>query len=149
MQMRLGFVRLEAGECAGATRHFKAAIAARVPSADPHLGLAECLSAEGRTDAAARALAAADRLEPGNPVVLANLGMLALDGGRDAEAIARLRAALASDPDLHQARFALARAYGRTGNRDEAAREARTLLERLPAQAPQRAEVERLLRAVQ
>ena len=128
--------------------HFDAAIAAAVPSAEPHLGRAECLAAAGQRDAAARALAAADRLEPGNPVVLANLGMMALDAGRDAEAITRLREALARAPDLHQARFALARAYGRTGQRADAAREARTLLERLPPEAPQRVEVQRLLAAV-
>jgi choline-sulfatase len=149
MQMRLGFVLMEAGDCAAALPHFDAAIAAAVPSAEPHLGRAECLAAAGQRDAAARALAAADRLEPGNPVVLANLGMMALDAGRDAEAITRLREALARAPDLHQARFALARAYGRTGQRADAAREARTLLERLPLEAPQRVEVQRLLAAVQ
>jgi arylsulfatase A-like enzyme/cytochrome c-type biogenesis protein CcmH/NrfG len=149
MRMRLGYARLERGGCAAAVPHFQAAIAAGVPSAEPHLGLAECLAAAGQHDAAARALAAADRLEPGNPVVLANLGLMALDAGRTADAISRLRAALDVDPSLDQARFALARAYGRNGQRDEAAREARTLLDRLPPQAPQRGEVERLLRALQ
>jgi choline-sulfatase len=149
MQMRLGFVLIEAGECARALPHFDAAIAASVPSAEPHLGRAECLAAAGQRDASARALAAADRVEPGNPVVLANLGVLALDEGRDADAIARLRDALTRAPDLHQARFALARAYGRTGQRADAVREARTLLDRLPPDAPQRIEVERLLKAVQ
>ena len=149
MQMRLGFVLLAARDCAAASRHFQAAIAARVPSAEPHLGLAECLSLTGNAAGAERALAAADRIEPGNPVVLANLGLLALESGRDADAITRLRAALDRDPALDQARFALARAYGRTGQRADAAREAQTLLDRLPSSAPQRAEVERLMRALQ
>jgi len=149
MQMRLGFVLLDANECGAAVPHFEAAVAAGVPSADPNLGLAECLSATGRPDAARRALAAADRLEPGNPIVSANLGMMALEAGQTAEAIERLRAALSRAPDLHQARFALARAYGRTGQRADAAREARELLARLPPDAPQRAEVQRLLAAVQ
>jgi choline-sulfatase len=149
MQMRLGFVLIEANECRAAVPHFEAAIAAAVPSADPHLGLAECLTAAGQGDAARRTLLAAERVEPGNPVVAANLGMLALDAGNLPDAITRLRAALATAPDLHIARFALARAYGRAGQRTDAAREARELLARLPADAPQRPEVERLLAAVQ
>jgi arylsulfatase A-like enzyme/cytochrome c-type biogenesis protein CcmH/NrfG len=149
MQMRLGFVMQEAGDCRGAVPHFEAAIAADVPSAEPRLGLAECLAAEDRRDAARRVLQAADRIEPGNPLVAANLGMLALDEGRTSEAIDRLRAALSLAPDLHQARFALARAYGRAGQRADAAREARQLLARLPPDAPQRPEVERLIAALQ
>jgi predicted Zn-dependent protease len=73
---------------------------------------------------------------------------MALDAGRVPEAIDRLKAALSRVPDLHEARFALARAYARDGNRDAAAREAQELLTRMPADAPQRAEVERLLAVV-
>jgi choline-sulfatase len=149
MRMRLGFVLQESGDCRGATPHFEAAIAADVPSAEPRLGLAECLAAIGHADAARRVLLAAERLEPGNPVVLANLGMLALSGGQTREAISRLRSALSQAPELHQARFALARAYGRSGQRADAAREARELLARLPPAAPQRSEVERLIAALQ
>jgi cytochrome c-type biogenesis protein CcmH/NrfG len=145
MRMRLAFTLQESGNCAAAVPHFEAAIAAAVPSADPHLGLAECLAATGRGDAARRALIAADRIEPGNPIVSANLGLMALDAGRVPEAIDRLKAALARVPDLHEARFALVRAYARDGNRDAAVREAEELLKRMPADAPQRAEVERLL----
>ena len=149
MRMRLAFVLLESGGCAAAVPHFEAAIAAAVPSADPHLGLAECLAATGRADAARRALTAADRIEPGNPVVSANLGLMALDAGQVPEAIDRLKTALTRAPDLHQARFALARAYARAGQRADATREAQELLTRLPADAPQRAEVQRLMAALQ
>jgi choline-sulfatase len=149
MQMRLGFVLQEAGDCRAAMPHFEAAIKAAVPSADPQLGLAECLIAAGQHAAARRALDAADKIEPGNPIVNANLGMLALEAGNVPDAIDRLRNALERAPDLHQARFALARAYGRAGRRADAAREARELLQRLPPDAPQRSEVQRLLAAVQ
>jgi arylsulfatase A-like enzyme/Flp pilus assembly protein TadD len=149
MQMRLGFVLLDAGDCGAAVPHFDAAIAAAVPSADPYLGLAECLRAAGRRQDARRTLVDAARIEPGNPVVAANLGMLALEDGRNDEAIDRLSSALRDAPDLHQARFALARAYGRAGRRAEGAQEARELLARLPADAPQRAETLRLLSAFQ
>lgn len=124
-------------------------MAASVPSADPALGLAECLGVMGQRAAARRALVAGGRVEPGNPIVSANLGMMDLEDGQVASAIERLRTALTASPDLHQARFALARAYGRAGQRADAAREARELLARLPPDAPQRSEVERLLAALQ
>jgi predicted Zn-dependent protease len=87
-------------------------------------------------------------VEPGNPVVLANAGILELARNEPARAITRLDAALAIAPDLHVARFTLARAHGRLGHRADAAREATELLRRLPRDAPQRAEVQRLLDAV-
>jgi choline-sulfatase len=149
MRMRFAFVLQESGACAAAIPHFEAAIAAAVPSADPHLGLAECLAATGRADGARRALIAADRIEPGNPVVSANLGLMALESGDATEAIDRLKTALTRAPDLHQVRFALARAYARSGDRAAATREAQELLTRLPPDAPQRAEVQRLLTALQ
>jgi cytochrome c-type biogenesis protein CcmH/NrfG len=80
--------------------------------------------------------------------VLANQGLLRSDGGTPAAAVPFFERALALDPDLHQARFGLAIAFARTGDRVSAAREATTLLSRLPAGAPQRPEVERLLGAL-
>jgi cytochrome c-type biogenesis protein CcmH/NrfG len=74
--------------------------------------------------------------------------MVLSDSRRPAEALAYFERALTLDPDLHQARFALAVAYARLGRRGDAAREASELLRRLPPSAPQRPEVERLLAAV-
>jgi choline-sulfatase len=146
--MRLGFVLSESGRCAEAMQHFKTAIANGIPGADPHLGIARCHALVRRFDAAAVELRAADRAEPDNPVVLANLGIVLSDGGKPSDGIAPLTRALAIDPDFHEARFNLAIAYARTSNRVEAAREAEELLRRLPADAPQRAEVQRLLAAM-
>ena len=70
------------------------------------------------------------------------------DGGRPAEAVPSLERALSLDPDFHEARFNLAVPYARAGRRADAAREAAELLRRLPADAPQRPEVKRLLDAV-
>ena len=70
------------------------------------------------------------------------------DSGDPAAAIDPLQRALTTDPDLHQARFGLALAFARAGRREDAATQAQELLRRLPANAPQRAEVERLLAAV-
>lgn len=146
--LRLGYVLSERGDCAAALPHFKAAVVARMPTADPHLGLAACLVQRRDLPAAEQALDEGARVEPGNPVVLANQGIVRSDGGRPAQAISPLQQALQVDPDFHQARFALAIAYARTGDRAAADREALELLKRMPADAPQRPEVERLRSAL-
>jgi tetratricopeptide (TPR) repeat protein len=147
--MRLGFVLVEAGKCQEAEPHFRRAIALRLPSADPYLGLAGCRTARGDRKGAIDTLEASRGVETDNPVVFANIGTLRSELGDHAEAIAALSKSVSLDPEFHQARFYLALAYARAGQREHAAREARRLLERLPPDAPQRAEVDRLLRAVQ
>ncbi|MCU0252604.1 MAG: sulfatase-like hydrolase/transferase [Vicinamibacterales bacterium] len=147
-QMRLGYALLDNGDLRRAEQHFRAALAVSMRTADVHLGLAMCFVSAGRPGEAASALMEARRIEPGNPVVEANLGSLALDAGDMAKAVELLGAALLIDPDLHQARFNLARALARQGRRGEALKEAETLLQRLPSQAPQRAEVQRLVDAL-
>jgi choline-sulfatase len=147
--VRLGYMLVADGKCPDAITHFRAAIAEHLPSVDAHLGLAGCAIAGGRREVAERTLRLAEKIEPDNPVVLANLGIVISDGGRPADGLSLLQRALSLDPDLHQARFSLAVAYGRLGRRDDATREASELLRRLPKSAPQRPEVERLLAAVQ
>ena len=147
--LRLGYVLMNSGRCGEAMTRFTMAIEARLPSADAHLGRAGCEVAQKQSAAARQTLAAAQAIEPDNPVVSANLGLLLSDTGDPAAGIPHLQRALSLDPDLHQARFALALAYARTNRRPEAATEAQELLRRLPAGAPQRPEIERLLAAVQ
>ena len=77
--LRLGFAELERNRCDQARPHLQAALDAGVPSADAGLGLAECLGRAGDLDGARRALTDALTIEPGNPVALANLGILALE----------------------------------------------------------------------
>jgi arylsulfatase A-like enzyme/thioredoxin-like negative regulator of GroEL len=146
--VRLGFLMADNRRCEDAERHFAAAIAGGLPSADAHLGLAGCQAARGAASAALATFRDARRVEPGNPVVEANIGLLELEAGRPEPAIHALRQALQADPNLHQARFALARALARTGQRAPALSEATDLLRRLPAGAPQRPEVERLIAAL-
>jgi cytochrome c-type biogenesis protein CcmH/NrfG len=148
-QLRLAYARLQGGDCAKAEPAFHAAAAAGLPSADVYTGLATCLGRRRDLAGAERALNEARRLEPDNPTVTANLGLLHAEKGDLPAAIQALNAALAIDPNLHEARFNLAIAYAKAGRRREAATSARELLARLPPNAPQRAEVERLLRAVQ
>jgi len=146
--LRLGYVLLGSDRCTEATERFRAAIAAKYPSADAHLGLAACQAAARNFKAAAQTLREGDAVEPQNPVVLANLGLMLSDSGEPAAAVDPLQRALTTDPDLHQARFGLAIAFARAGRRADAAAQAEELLRRLPPDAPQRPEVQRLLAAV-
>jgi arylsulfatase A-like enzyme/Flp pilus assembly protein TadD len=146
--LRLGYVLLESNRCAAAVPPLKRAIAAKIPTADAYLGLAMCQSSARQLDAAAATLRAAEAVEPGNPVVLANLGIVLSAAGRHTDAIVALRRAVTLDPEFHEGRFNLARVLARAGERADAAREAQELLTRLPANAPQRAEVQRLLAAL-
>jgi cytochrome c-type biogenesis protein CcmH/NrfG len=148
-QLRLGYARLAAGDCARAEPAFHAAAAAGLPTADVYLGLASCLGQRNDLGGAERALSEAQRIEPDNPSVIANIGLVQASKGDFASAIRSFPKALDVDPGLHEARFRLAVTYAKAGKRAEAAATARDLLSRLPADAPQRPEVERLLRAVQ
>jgi choline-sulfatase len=143
--LRLGYALMESGRCGEAVVRFTAAIDAGVPGADAYLGRAGCETASKDFAAAARTLTAAQAIEPENAVISANLGLVLSDAGQPSAAIPHLQRALSLDPDLHQGRFGLALAYARAGRRDEARRETETLLRRLPPNAPQRPEVERLL----
>jgi arylsulfatase A-like enzyme/Tfp pilus assembly protein PilF len=146
--MRLGYALIESGRCTEAGPHFRAAIAARLPTADAHLGLASCYAVARDFDRALTTLRDAAVLEPNNPVVVANQGVLLSDRGRPQDAIPLLQRALTLDPGFHQARFNLALAFARTGRRTDAAAEADELLRRMPPDAPQRREIERLRAAV-
>ena len=132
--LRLGYVLLESSRCPAAMPFFARATAARMPSADAHLGLAMCQLEARRPERAEKTLREAMLVEPDNPVVLANLGMVLSNSGRHREGIELLRRALTIDPQFHEARFNLARVYARAGQRAEAAREAQELLSRLPAE---------------
>jgi arylsulfatase A-like enzyme/Flp pilus assembly protein TadD len=147
--MRLGYAHLAKNDCARAEREFRWAIDGGLPSADAHLGLATCLGRRHDLAGAARVLGEARRREPSNPIVTANIGILEATRGDNAAAIRSLQEALAADPNLHEARFNLALAYARLGRRANAVAAAEELLRRLPADAPQRSEVQRLLRSLQ
>jgi arylsulfatase A-like enzyme/cytochrome c-type biogenesis protein CcmH/NrfG len=149
VHLRLGFAYLQRGDCAKAVPQLSAAVNTGLPSADAFIGIATCLGRANDLAGAERALAEAQRREPDNPVVTANVGILQLSRNQLAQAIASFSTALARDPGLDEARFNLAIAYAKAGRRADAVTAATDLLNRLPPQAPQRAEVERLLRALQ
>jgi choline-sulfatase len=147
--LRLGYVLIESGECPAAIPYLKAAIAGHVPGVEAHLGIATCAAIARQFREAQATLEQAKQIEPEDPVVLANLGIILSDLGRHRDGVPPLQRSLEIDPDFHEARFNLARVFARDGDRTSAAREAKELLKRLPQHAPQRAEVERLLRAVE
>lgn len=148
MNLRLGYVLAGTNRCPEARKRFTLAIEGQAPTADAHLGLAGCQAAAREFDAAIGTLREAAAREPGNPIVAANLGLVLSEAGRPAAAIEPLQRALAADPSLHQARFGLALALARANRRPEAVSAATELLRLLPPGAPQRPEVERLLRAL-
>ena len=115
--VRLGYLLIDAKQCGDAERHFKAAIAGHLPGADAFLGLAACQAAARRFGDAAATLTLAEVAEPDNPIVVANRGVLLSDSGRPAEAVPLLERALTLDPDFHEARFNLALAHLRAGQR--------------------------------
>ena len=115
--LRLGFVLLDLGLPGQAAPHFTAAISAGMPTADPYLGMAACQAAQGASERALGTLRQADAVDPGNPVVAANIGLLEGQLGRTDAAVAALSKALAGDPDFHEARFNLALVYARAGRR--------------------------------
>jgi choline-sulfatase len=147
--LRLGYAHVEAGDCTRAEPEFHAAIANGLPSTDAFLGLAGCLGGRNDFAGAERALGEALRLDPENPVIIANIGIVKASRGDVDGAVRALTSALAAEPNLHQARFNLALTYARAGRKADALSAARELLRRLPADAPQRLEVERLLHAVE
>ena len=148
--LRLGYVLSESGAAREAMPHFSAAIAAQVPVGRSRTSglrraceLAAQESRRRRSDAARRR-----GVEPDNPVVIANLGLVLSDGGQPAGRSRRSSARCRSIPDLHQAASAWrSRLRGRHAAPRPRARP-QELLRRLPADAPQRPEVERLLAAV-
>jgi tetratricopeptide (TPR) repeat protein len=147
--LRLGYLYVQAARCKDAEPLFARAIAGGAAGADAHLGLATCQGRRGATAEALRSLEQARAREPQNAVVIANIGIALGALNEHGRAVAALREALGIDPDLHEARFNLALSYARAGDREGARREAEALLDRLPPDAPQRPEVERLVRALQ
>ncbi|HEY7289431.1 MAG TPA: sulfatase-like hydrolase/transferase [Vicinamibacterales bacterium] len=146
--LRLGYAHAQRGDCGRAEGEFHRAIEAGVRTADSYVGLAGCLGQRGDLAGAEGALNEARRVEPDNPMVIANLGILKAGRGDTAGAIDALKAAVAADPGLLEAQFNLALVYAKAGRRAEAQRTAHDLLQRLPGPSPQRAEVERLLKAL-
>lgn len=117
---RLRHNRLELEAAASA---YEARARATPNAAAAHLDLAAVYRAQDRVDAARREALVAALVEPGRPAALVVVGQMHVEAGRDEPAVAVLRRAIALDPDLLEARYALARALLRMGRGEEARQE--------------------------
>ncbi|GGG25676.1 hypothetical protein GCM10010964_12030 [Caldovatus sediminis] len=126
LAMRLGGKLMEAGQFEEAEAAFRAARAGDPHYVPIHLGLIAALEAAGKTEAAAQAAAEAVEALPEPPILRLRLGKALLAAGRHAAAAAALREALARNPDLAEAREALAAAEraGRAAAGDAGAEDA-------------------------
>lgn len=93
----LAEIFLTQGRTGQAESHFKI-LAEQEPTAEAHLGLAECAKQEFRMDEALDHHRKAVKLDPGSYRALAGLGSLALQMGNAALGIHSLQAALEIDP---------------------------------------------------
>ena len=147
--MRLGFVAVGVRALPGGSWHFaggdRRRDAGRRPA--PRDGAAARFS-RGASTRRRATLRDAERAEPGNPVAAANLGIVLSDGGRPADARRAARARAGHRSGLPRGTLQPRGCVRARRRRAAAAREAEELLRRLPPDAPQRAEVQRLLDAV-
>ena len=108
--LRLGYVLLDSGRCRDAAPHFQSAIAAQ-PAVGGRPSRARGVRDRGAPVRCRRpTLRDAERVEPGNPVVMANLGLVLSDGGRPAR---RRRAAAARADARSRSASGALRARGR------------------------------------
>jgi TolB-like protein/Tfp pilus assembly protein PilF len=108
-----------------AERHFKRALALDPNDADAHIYYAHLLSNQGRHAQALREADRARELEPFNTRINALEGQFLIHAGRTDEALARLRATIALDPNHVLPRIFAASAYIEKGMFAEAISEAR------------------------
>lgn len=111
------------GDIAGAIDAFTQAVQLNPNDPNIHKELAGAYAADGRPDEAFCELMAALLIDGRDAQVHADIGRLRLDAGRTAEAVVAFNRALELMPEGYEIRYALATAYARLGNRDEAARQ--------------------------
>jgi Flp pilus assembly protein TadD len=111
------------GDIAGAIDSFTQAVQLNPNDPNIHKELAGAYAADGRPDEAFCELMAALLIDRRDAQVHADIGRLRLDAGRTAEAVVAFNRALELMPDGYEIRYALATAYARLGNSEEAARQ--------------------------
>lgn len=80
------------------------------------------------------------KLAPEDPNILGTLGVLQIDSGQPENGIENLRKAVTLAPTAPALRLNLAKAYVKAGRKEDAAKEADSLLQSLPQNSPLRAE---------
>jgi tetratricopeptide (TPR) repeat protein len=94
-------------------------VRANLNDAAAHRDLASVYAKQDRRAEAFAELAIAAWLDPQDPLVFLALGHSHLAERRDADAVEAFQLAVALEPDLREARYALAQALTRVGRRDE------------------------------
>lgn len=97
-------------------------LTADLNDAAAHRDLASLYMKQGRQDDAFTELAIAAWLDPDDPLTLVTLGQSLMAERRDEEAVAALERAVSLQPDLRDARYALAQALTRVSRRADAER---------------------------
>jgi arylsulfatase A-like enzyme/tetratricopeptide (TPR) repeat protein len=144
-----GSVFEERGQFDAALAEYRAAVGGDPANAMLRLDLAKVLTEMGRLDEARQEYETILRQQPKAPAALADLGALDLKEDKIEDALARLGRALALDPEQHEARFNLARAYERQGRKADATAEYRRLLENPRADADLRRAANARLRTLE
>jgi tetratricopeptide (TPR) repeat protein len=139
---RLGAIRLQLGDAAGAIEQFGRAVALAPFSGDAHAALGLAHARRGDTNAAIRSLRDGRIAEPFHPGVFINLGACeAMAGNREAAKAALNRATELGTfplPKLHLAYTNLALIHWQEGDRDGARQAARHALHIRPGFEPAR-----------
>ena len=123
LHVTIGRLAADAGDFAAAAAAFEDAVAANPNDAAAHKLLAGVLLQQDEADASFVELVAAVLIDPLDAGAHIGIGQIHLNAGRDHEAVASLRRALELSPNDLEARYALATALMRVGDRQDAARE--------------------------
>ena len=113
----LALVQLDA---AGAAAAVERRVQEDLNDASAHRDLASVYTKQGRQDEAFAELAIAAWLDPDDPLTLVALGRSLMADRRDEDAVAALERAVKLQPDLREARYALAQALTRAGRSTDA-----------------------------
>jgi Flp pilus assembly protein TadD len=119
-RFNLASLDFEHQELVRAESEYRELITSCAADADAHAGLAQTLSAEGKSDAAQEEFHTALTLEPDNLKAQLGLGGLLLDAGENHQAIRLLADAVATSPDSEEAHEQLARGYAQSGDLNHA-----------------------------
>ena len=113
----LALVQLDA---AGAAAALERRVQEDLNDASAHRDLASVYTRQGRQDEAFAELAIAAWIDPDDPLTLVALGRSLMADRRDDDAVAALERAVMLQPDLREARYALAQALTRAGKSEDA-----------------------------
>jgi len=123
LHLTIGHLAADAGDLAAAADAFADAVAANPSDAAAHKLLAGVLLQQDESDSSFVELVAAALLDPRDAGAHTGIGQIHLNAERYNEAVASLRRAVELSPNYIEARYALATALMRAGNRQDAARE--------------------------